>query len=466
MYKNYLIMRDNPKNSPCIIIALVIIMLNIQFCSAQNDPNNIPQLVSRGNITQLYVNHKPFLILAGELNNSTSSSITYMRPIWKQAKALNFNTVITPLSWELIEPKENLFDFSLVDSLIVNARQNDMHLIFLWLASWKNGMSSYTPLWIKEDYEKYPRAKIQNNQTQEVLSTFSEVNCQADSKAFAALMKHISEFDGSVHTVLMMQVENETGILGDSRDRSTTANAAFEAAVPKALINYLIKHKESLVREMKKQWAQNGFKTTGNWEDVFGKGTNTDEIFMAWNYAGYVNRVASAGKKEYPIPMYANAWLNQNDESKPGDYPSGGPLAHVMDIWKARQTGIDIFAPDLYAADYENRCQKFTQQGNPLFIPEMNSNDDGARNIFIAIGKYNAIGVSPFGIDHIKDAEKSGFSKNYAVLNQLSPLIEEKQAKKEIIGFVINEKTPVVTYDLGGYHMKYHLTSYLEIRRP
>lgn len=177
---------------------------------------------------------------------------------------------------------------------------------------------------------------------------------------------------------------------------------------------------------------------------------------MAWNYAGYVNKVAEAGKKEYPIPMYANAWLN-DDNAKPGDYPSGGPLARVMDIWKARQTSIDLFAPDLYAANYEERCQKFTQQGNPLFIPEMNSGDDGARNVFIAIGKYNAIGVSPFGINHITDPENSLFSKNYNILNQLSPVILKKQAKNEIRGFVVDEKNPVVTCKLGDYLLEISL---------
>ncbi len=175
---------------------------------------------------------------------------------------------------------------------------------------------------------------------------------------------------------------------------------------------------------------------------------------MAWNYAGYVNKVAEAGKKEYPIPMYANAWLDQGTDPHPGDYPSGGPLARVMDIWKARTTGIDLFGPDLYVSEFDERCQKFTQHNNPLFIPEMNSSDEGARNIFIAIGKYNAIGVSPFGIDHIRDAETSGFSKSYNILGQLSPLILENQAKKTIIGFVVDDKTPVVNFEMGGYKLE------------
>jgi hypothetical protein len=125
-----------------------------------------------------------------------------------------------------------------------------------------------------------------------------------------------------------------------------------------------------------------------------------------------------------------------------------------MDIWKARTTAIDIFAPDLYVSDFDYRCQRFTQLGNPLFIPEMNSGDEGARNIFIAIGKYHAIGVSPFGIDHIRDAETSGFSKSYDILGQLTPLILENQAKKTIVGFVVDDKNPIVTCEMGGYRLE------------
>ena len=439
-----------------IIAFTILFFYNGVVCMGQDPgtiPQGIPQLARQGSVTQLFVDQKPFLILGGELNNSSSSNISYMGPLWRQAKDLHFNTLVTPLSWELIEPKEGSFDFTLVDSLLTGARQNNLHLVFLWLASWKNGMSSYIPSWVKVDYKKYPRVKTRNGQTMEVLSTLSDANWRADARAFAALMRHIREVDGSVHTVLMMQVENEVGILGDTRDHSETADAAFNAAVPKELIGYLIKNKDNLVPEVKEQWVNNGSKTSGNWEEVFGKGANCDELFMAWNYAGYVNKVAAAGKKEYPIPMYANAWLDQGTDPKPGGYPSGGPLSRVMDIWKARSGGIDLFAPDLYVAEYDERCRKFTQYGNPLFIPEMSSGDDGAHNVFIAIGKYNAIGVSPFGIDHIRDAEKSGFSKSYELLGQLSPLILEKQAKQEIIGFVVDAKTPLITCQMGGYKL-------------
>ena len=312
------------------LLLIAPMLLSISSGKAQQPGGRIsgmPQLVTHGNVTQLYVDNHPFLILGGELNNSTSSSMAYLQPVWKQVKDLHFNTLLTPLSWELIEPKEGVFNFNLVDSLITAARQNDMHLVFLWLASWKNGMSSYVPLWVKENYKKYPRVKIHDDGVTEVLSAIVETNCKADARAFAMLMKHIREFDGNEHTVLMMQVENEVGILGDSRDRSEPANTAFNKAVPKELISYLKKNKDKLVPEVKSRWEQNGFKTGGNWEEIFGKSPETDEIFMAWNYAGYVNRVAQAGKKNTPYPCTPMPGLTRGITLNP-------EITQVADRWQ------------------------------------------------------------------------------------------------------------------------------------
>ncbi len=446
----------NIKKQGTVVLTIVIsILMKGSVCMAQGTDRNMPRLQKNGNATQLMVDGKPFLIIGGELNNSSSSSMAYMKPVWPLMSDLHFNTSLTPLSWDLVEPQEGKFDFSLIDSLILNARSRNMHIVFLWLASWKNGMSSYMPLWVKENYKKYPRIKIGSDRTMEVLSPLSMVSAAADAKAFAAVMKHIKEFDGINHTVLMMQVENEVGILDDSMDRSAAANAAYAAAVPKELIDYLVKNKNVLVPEIKDKWEKSGSKTSGNWEELFGKGDGTDEIFMAWNYARYVNKVIVEGKKEYPIPMYTNAWLNQGDNPKPGNYPSGGPLAHVFDIWLAGAPNIDILSPDVYVSEYDERCRLFTQRNNPLFIPEMNSGEDGARNVFIAVGKYNAIGVSPFGIDHLKSDAALG--KSYDLLQQLSPIITEKQAKGEIVGFVVDEKNPSVTLMLGGYKVEISL---------
>ena len=320
----------------------------------------IPHLEKRGAATQLIVDGKPFLMLAAEIHNSSSSSLEYMRPIWPRLAAIPLNTVLTPVSWELIEPAEGQFDFGLVDGLILDARRNDLHLVFLWLASWKNGMSSYAPVWVKKDTRRFPRVIEKDGREVEILSTFGKATMDADARAFAALMRHIREVDGEAHTVVMMQVENEVGVLGDSRDRSPAADQAFRGAVPQELFRYVEQHRETLMPEFLHTWQAAGSKTAGSWEHVFGAGPETDKEFMAWNYGRFVNRVAAAGKAEYPIPMYVNTWLSGPDTT-PGQYPSGGPVAGMLDVWRAAAPKLDFFSPDIYVADFQGVCNLYVR---------------------------------------------------------------------------------------------------------
>ena len=74
--------------------------------SAQSANSQAPHLEKRGAATQLIVDGKPFLMLSGELHNSSSSNLEYMKPIWPQLAAMGINSVVTPLSWELVEPQE------------------------------------------------------------------------------------------------------------------------------------------------------------------------------------------------------------------------------------------------------------------------------------------------------------------------------------------------------------------------
>lgn len=402
---------------------------------------SIPHLEKRGTATQLIVDGKPFLVLGGELHNSSSSDLAYMEPIWPKMVALHFNTVLAGLSWELVEPEQGHYDFRLVDGLIDGARRNNLRLVFLWFGSWKNGMSSYIPLWVKKDYRRFGRAKILDGKTTEVLSTLTPANWQADAKAFSALMRHIREVDGNDHTVIMMQVENEVGVLGDSRDRSEAANRAFAQPVPETLLK-----------------ALGGSHAPGTWEQVFGAGAATDEKFMAWNYASYVDKVAAAGKAEYALPMYANTWLS-NQDGKPGDWPSGGPEPHVMDIWRAAAPHLDILSPDIYQPNFAEWCGRYVHGGNPLFIPEMRASEDGARDVFYAIGAHDAIGTSPFAVDSIPNPENSPLSKSYAILSQIAPLILEHQGKQETTGFLLDKQHPTVSVELGGYELQISLDS-------
>src|SRR4051812_36130699 len=138
----------------------IITILSIATTSLFAQKTTIPHLEKNGNTTQLIVQGKPFLILGGELHNSSTSGAEYMRPIWEQMKKKNLNTVIAPVYWELLEPQEGKFDFSLVDSMIYGARKQNLHLVILWFASWKNGYSTYVPTWIKDNSDKYREQKI------------------------------------------------------------------------------------------------------------------------------------------------------------------------------------------------------------------------------------------------------------------------------------------------------------------
>ncbi len=418
--------------------------------------NYTPYLRKQGSATQLIVDDKPFLILGGELHNSSSSQLEYMQPIWERMAALNLNTVLAAVFWELMEPEEGVFNFDLVDGLIQEARNHNLRLIFLWFGSWKNGTSSYIPLWMKQDYSRFPRVKLSNGQSIEVLSNLSEANQQADCKAFAALMHHLREVDGNKHTVIMVQVENEVGVLGDSRNHSDEANQTFNLPVPQRLIEQLQQHRHELSAEILQRWAKTGFKTSGSWEEIFGSSPETDELFMAWHYARYVDSVAAAGKAEYELPMFVNAWLDYS-RLKPGGWPSGGPVPRMLDIWLAGASHIDLFCPDIYFGDFQQWCQQYTRRNNPLFIPETLLNETSPRNIFYAIGQYDAIGTSPFAVDGPENPAHISLSKNYALLKQIAPLILEHQGKGEMTAFILDEEHPSVTRELGEYELEISL---------
>jgi beta-galactosidase GanA len=415
-------------------------------------PDALPHLREQGTATQLIVDGKPFLILGGELGNSTSSSLEYMRALWPKVAALNLNTLLVPVYWELIEPSEGKFDFSLVDGLIQEARRHGLRLVPLWFASWKNSMSCYAPSWVKTDQQRFPRSEDGAGRGMEILSAFSRENLDADSRAFAAFMRHLREVDGRDHTVIMVQVENEIGMIPDSRDRSAVANKLFKQAVPTELMNYLVERKERLIPEFRSLWAANGFKTRGTWEEVFGQGAKTDEIFMAWYFARYTNGVAQHGAAEYKLPMYVNAALIRPGY-QPGQYPSAGPLPHLMDIWRAGAPQIDFLSPDIYFPNFAEWTRRYQQSGNPLFVPEAAPNPSCAVNALYAIGQHDAIGFSPFAIESVEEPVGSLLAASYNLLKQLAPLILEQQGKNAMAGLLpegVEQRIPQKVR-LGGY---------------
>ncbi len=421
------------KKITTFLLTLTLLMVSCTQKTEQNTTAASPHLEKRGQVTQLIVQGQPWLVLGCELGNSTSSSRAYLAPYWQQLKDAGVNTVLAVVSWEQTEPVEGEFDFSVVDHLLADARAYDMKLALLWFGSWKNGITSYTPTWVKKDTKRFPLAQTPDGKQLPILTTLGEETCKADSKAFAAFMRYLKEKDAQQQTVVMIQMENEVGLHGHPRDYCPLAEKAFKEAVPKQLTNWLTNHRDSLLPETMTAWQTTGCKTEGTWEEVFGANDRAAEIFMAWHYASYMDRITAAGREVYDLPVFVNAWIVQPEDTRPGNYPSGGPQAQNHDIWRAAASHIDILSPDIYLDDFPQQLALYARSGNPVFVPESRSGQNGAANAAYAIGAHNAIGYSPFGFErNCAEDINATFRSFYNMAGSMSSLILEAQAEGRI----------------------------------
>lgn len=364
----------------------------------------IPKLQKENGLATLHVDGKPYLALSGEVHNSSASSTAYMREkVWPNLRGMHMNTVIAPVYWEQVEPCEGQFDFTVLKELIQDARAEGLRLILLWFGLWKNGASTYVPGWVKRNPDKYFLCVNEEGRRVNTVSPLCREAVLADAKAFQKLMQFIKEMDEKERTVLMVQVENEIGLLGSARDHSPKADEQFGQEVPSLL-------------------SEKG----GTWSESFGK--DAEEYFMGWHYANAVETIAKAGKAVYPLPMYVNAWLIGEGDT-PGVYPSGGPVSKIMHIWQKGAPSIDLLAPDIYLPDFEAVLQDYTKNGNPLLIPETGTNVSSAASVFLAVGQYHALGFSPFGIEDIMGKAEEDLKPDLEALNIMEVAFDKTGAK-------------------------------------
>ena len=441
---------------------LITIKICIFLACSLFAQQTLPKIETYNGVKQLIVNNSPFIMLSGELHNSSSSSLEYMKPVWEKLRKMNLNTVIATVSWELFEPEEGKFEYKLVEGLIREARKNNLKLVFIWFGTWKNAWSTYAPEWVKKDLARFPRMQTEPGKNSGALSAWGEATMKADARAFAELMRFIKKIDSAEQTVLMMQVQNETGALGTTRDRSPVAQQAFAQQAPAELLEYLRQNESELTDELKQMMQNNGSRSSGTWQEMFGYGA--DEVFMAWHVARFVEYVTKAGKEIYPLPMYANAWLDGSfsRDVKP-DYPVGGPVSKMLNIWHAAAPSIDLLAPDIYLEDFKRVCAQYAISGNPLFIPETNPDIRSAANVYYALGQYNAICFAPFAIDGLKDDATQAISESYGSLSGFLPFWAKHSGKGKNIGFIATNAERE-SFELGDYRITIRYTQQHDVR--
>jgi hypothetical protein len=353
---------------------------------AQVKQHPVPRIVEKDGRYALLVDGAPYLMLGAQSNNSSDWPATLPK-VWSAIEYLHANTLETPIYWEQFEPKQGQFDYSAVDTILSQARQHHVHLVLLWFGTWKNGSQHYMPEWMKLDPERYSHVTNKNGEFVDSPSPFAQASLDADVRAFTAFMRHLKEAD-TERSVLMVQVENESGTWGSQRDYSPAANKIFDGPVPAEVLKAMNKPPGS---------------SAPNWRDAFGD--EADVNFHAWAVARYVGKIAAAGKAAYPLPLYVNAALRDPlKPGPPGTYESGGPTDNVLNIWKAEAPAIDILAPDIYLLDtpsYLKVIELYHRPDNPLFIPETAGTPHAARFLFSALG-LQAIGYSPFGLDYTR----------------------------------------------------------------
>jgi len=402
----------------------------------------MPRLEKDGGHYHLLVDGKPYLILGAQVHNS-SGYPQALQAAWPAIHAIHCNTVMVPVYWEAIEPREGAFDFTTVDADVNQARVEGVRLVLSWFGTWKNGAMTYVPSWVKNNPAVYPPMLDAGHRPVEALSPMSDASRERDGLAFAAFLRHLKQIDGDTHTVILIQVENEAGTLGTDRDYSSGADVAFNGPVPAEVLT-------SLSRQ-----------TTANatWPRVFAE--RAPEAFTAYYTARYMESVAAAGKAVYPLPMYINVWpREQPGLLRPGfSSPSGGAVAWLLNLWKRLAPHIDVIAPDIYdenEGSYQNLLTLYSRPDNPLFVPETGGSINHAKNMFLTLASSNDLGISMFGLDGVNAEDLKAYkgwgsemAMNFALVGPAASLWQRLRDSGQMQAAIEEEGlfNPTLTFD-------------------
>ncbi len=405
-----------------------------------------PQLVQKDGRYALLVEGRPFLMLGGQIHNS-SGWPSELPQVWQSMAALHANTVEAPVYWEQFEPQPGHFDYANVDQIVEGARAHNLHVVLLWFGTWKNGNMHYVPVWVKADPKRFPHTIRPDGEPIDVLSPNFRTTLEADKASFTSLMHHLKQIDAEQHTVLMVQVENESGNIGSVRDNSAEANKEFAGAVPADLL--AAAHKQA-----------------GIWSQVFG--SEADEIFQVYHQAKYINEIAAAGKAEFAIPLYINVWIDypaaalpQRQVDTPGlAYPSGGAVQKMVGLWRTLAPSLDMIGPDIYNEDSQfvrETMRAYHRPDNALWIPEIARSDNFGKFFFYALGE-GALGFSPFGVDQSGwniqgDQPWKAHAENFALFGPMSREIAQLEFEGKVKTAVEEPGQSAQEIDFGGWQV-------------
>lgn len=440
-------------------------------------PQPMPAIVDSQGRHTLLVDGKPYFILGGQAHNSSAWPAS-LPHVWSAIEKLHANTLEVPVYWEQLEPQEGIFDFSLVDTLLRQARKHQTRLVLLWFATWKNGSNHYMPAWMKLQAAKYPNCTGIKGDPIDSPSPIAEATLEADKKAFTAFMRYLKKADPA-HTVIMVQVENEPGAWGTVRDYSPAAQQLFEKRVPAELLQpevlSALGHPNPGATvgvrhfgdgtghpmgsaDSADEAATTGHPAANSWSDVFG--ADADEYFHAWYVARFIGEVAAAGKSEYQLPLYTNVALRDPlTHPTANRYESGGATDNVIPIYKIAAPAIDLVAPDIYLPE-NDKCLKvidlYTRKDNALFIPEAALTGDKVKYLYATLA-HGGIGFSPFGIDNTNEERSDSlvaFANEYLLLKTLLPQVARWGAQGRISALLEPDDHADVTAELDGWQAR------------